>query len=162
MVHGPGVLRGYHGNDDATRAARTDEGWLRTGDLMRRERLGLVRYVGRKKDVIKHGGYSVFSSEIEEVLRSHSGVLDAAAIGRPDPIKGEVPIAFVELAAEATVDAAALEQWASERLADYKTPQKVTILSSLPRTGTGKVAKALLRSQLEDFRSASALSQNAR
>ena len=64
-------MRGYHGHEDETRQALTDEGWLRTGDLARRGRLGLVEFAGREKDLIKHGGYSVFAAEVDDVLDEH-------------------------------------------------------------------------------------------
>jgi acyl-CoA synthetase (AMP-forming)/AMP-acid ligase II len=148
VVSGPGVLRGYHRNEAATRAARTEDGWIRTGDLARLSRFGLLQFVGRKKEVIKHGGYSVFPAEIEDTLRGHPSVADAAVIGRPDPVKGEVPVAFLELAPGEAVDPHALQDWAAERLAEYKMPKELRVIDALPRTGTGKVSRPALRELL--------------
>ena len=82
----------------ATDAALTEDGWLRTGDLARRGMLGFVRFEGRKKDVIKRGGYSVYAVEIEQALEEHPDVLEAAVVGLPDERQGEVPVAAVRLA----------------------------------------------------------------
>lgn len=148
LVKGPGVLRGYHGDDEKTREVLTDEGWVRTGDLARKGRLGVVRFAGRKKDVLMHGGYSVYPAEIEEVLRGHPSVGDAAVVGRVDDVRGEVPVAFVQPAAGATVDPGEVVTYGRERLADYKAPVEVIVVDELPRTGTGKVAKEELRDRL--------------
>ena len=94
-------MRGYHGRPDATREALTDDGWLRTGDLARRGRLGFIEFAGRKKDVIKHGGYSVFAAEVEDVLGEHPDVLESAVVGVPDDRKGEVPAAVVRVRRDA-------------------------------------------------------------
>jgi acyl-CoA synthetase (AMP-forming)/AMP-acid ligase II len=141
-IKGPGVMRGYHGQDDESRDAVTEDGWLRTGDLARRSWIGLVEFAGRKKDVIKHGGYSVFAAEVEEVLGEHPDVLECAVVGVEDARKGEVPAAAVRRRDGASLSESALRDWAAERLAKYKVPQRVVFVDSLPRTGTDKVRKA--------------------
>jgi long-chain acyl-CoA synthetase len=144
LVRGPGVLDGYHGNEEATAAALQD-GWLRTGDLARRGPLGTVAFAGRAKDVVKVGGYSVFSVEVERALEEHPDVLEAAVVGLPDDKMGEVPAAAVRLRPSAKADEAALVAWAGERLAPYKAPRRVVVVDDLPRTGTSKVQKNELR-----------------
>jgi acyl-CoA synthetase (AMP-forming)/AMP-acid ligase II len=144
VVKGPGVARGYHGDDAATRAAFTPDGWLRTGDLARRGPFGTVALAGRAKHVIKHGGYSVHALEVEHALEEHPDVVEAAVVGLPDPRKGEVPVAAVRLREGATTSEEDLLAWASERLAEYKRPQQVRIVPSLPRTGTHKVQRERL------------------
>ena len=144
-VKGPGVLKGYHNRPEATAAAVTPDGWLRTGDLARRGPFGLVSFAGRNKDVVKHGGYSVFAVEVQEGLEEHPAVAEAAVLGLPDPRKGEVPVAAVRLLPDATATEAELLAWAREHFADYKAPRQVRIVDDLPRTGTGKVQKAQLR-----------------
>jgi acyl-CoA synthetase (AMP-forming)/AMP-acid ligase II len=141
-VRGPGVMRGYHGHDDDTRRMLGEDGWLRTGDLARRGRLGFVEFAGRKKDVIKHGGYSVFAAEVESVLEEHPAVAECAVVGLPDPRKGEVPAAAVRLRAGASVSEPDLLAWAAGRLAEYKRPQRVVFVDALPRNATDKVRKA--------------------
>jgi len=147
VVKGPGVMRGYHGKRGATDEALTADGWMRTGDLARRRHLGLVELAGRKKDVIKHGGYSVFAVEVEAALGMHPAVAEAAVVGLPDERKGEVPVAAVILREGHTLTEAGLVAWADERLSDYKVPRRVLFVSELPRTGTDKVQKAELKKQ---------------
>lgn len=141
VVRGPGVMRGYHGKADATRETITPDGWLRTGDLARRRRFGVVEFAGRSKDVVKHGGYSVFAVEVENVLRSHRDVVDAALVGLADERKGEIPAAVVQRAVGSTLGADELIAWAREHLSAYKVPQQITFVDELPRTGTHKVRK---------------------
>lgn len=149
LVKGPHVLRRYHGDPEKTSETVTEEGWVRTGDLARRGRFGTVRFAGRKKDVLMHGGYSVYPAEVEEALRAHPGVADAAVVGRPDEVKGEVPVAFVRREPGSAVDEPAVIAHADEHLADYKVPEQVVFVDEFPRTGTGKVAKQVLREQLD-------------
>jgi acyl-CoA synthetase (AMP-forming)/AMP-acid ligase II len=146
LVKGPGVLTGYRGDADATAATLSDDGWLRTGDLARLGPRHVVFFAGRKKDVIKHGGYSVYAVEIEQVLEEHPDVVEAAVIGLPDERKGELPAAVVRMAEGTTFDEAALEAWAAERLSDYKCPVRIVATDELPRTGTNKIQRKELLS----------------
>jgi acyl-CoA synthetase (AMP-forming)/AMP-acid ligase II len=142
VVKGPGVMKGYHGKDDATKETITEDGWLRTGDLARKGPLGLVEFAGRKKHVIKHGGYSVFAVEVERSLEEHPAVAEAAVIGLPDDRKGEIPVAVVRVGdGGSDVKEKELVEWAREHMADYKAPRQVKIVDELPRTGTDKVQK---------------------
>ncbi len=143
-VKGPGTLRGYYGDAKATADALTADGWVRTGDLARRGLGNTVRFSGRKKDVIKHGGYSVYALEVEAALTEHPDVLEAAVLGLPDPRKGEVPVAAVRVREGANVNPAELVSWALEHLSDYKAPRQIVIVDELPRTGTTKVQKTAL------------------
>ncbi|MDQ1396714.1 MAG: long-chain acyl-CoA synthetase, partial [Acidimicrobiaceae bacterium] len=145
LVKGPGVLEGYHHDATATRAARTADGWFRTGDLVRRLPFGMVLFAGREKDVIMNGGYSVFAVEVERALEEHPAVAEAAVLGLPDARTGEVPVSAVRLRAGASTSEAALVAFGRERLADYKSPRRVLIVDQLPRTGTEKVQKSELR-----------------
>ena len=144
-IKGPGVLEGYHGDAEATAAVVTPDGWLRTGDLARRGPFGTVAFAGRQKDVVKHGGYSVYAAEVEAVLEQHPAVAEAAVIGLPDERSGQVPAAVVRPAPGRTVDIPALLAWAGERLSDYKVPRRVVVADELPRTGTSKVQKTELQ-----------------
>jgi acyl-CoA synthetase (AMP-forming)/AMP-acid ligase II len=141
LVKGPGVLTGYRGDAEATAALLTDDGWLRTGDLARLGPRGVVFFAGRKKDVIKHGGYSVYAVEIEQALEQHPDVVEAGVIGLPDERKGEVPAAVVRMADGRTFDEKAMRAWAAERLSDYKVPVRILAVDELPRTGTNKVQR---------------------
>ena len=118
-MKGPGVLKAYWGDDAATSAVLTEDGWLRTGDLARRGPLGLLVFEGRQKHVIKHGGYSVYALEVEQVLEQHPDVLEASVVGLPDDRLGEIPAAAVRLAEGATLeqaDLAGVGQRAARRL----------------------------------------------
>jgi acyl-CoA synthetase (AMP-forming)/AMP-acid ligase II len=154
VVKGPGVMKGYHGKDDATRDALTPDGWLRTGDLAKERRFGFIEFAGRKKDVIKHGGYSVFAVEVEAVLNQHPAVAESAVLGLPDERKGEIPVAAVRVEGGHPLDADELIAFARERLSDYKVPQRVVVVEDFPRTGTDKVKKPELRVLFEPAGSA--------
>jgi acyl-CoA synthetase (AMP-forming)/AMP-acid ligase II len=126
----------------------TADGWLRTGDLATRNRLGMIRLVGRMKDVIKSGGYSVYVRELEEAIAAHPAVARAAAFGLPHKEKGETPAAAVELHTSFAVTETELVDWCRNRLAPYKAPRRIWILEAgaLPQNHTGK----LLRRELRD------------
>lgn len=141
QVKGPGVLKSYWRDEDATAAVLTDDGWLRTGDLARKGPMGLLVFEGRSKHVIKHGGYSVYALEVEQALELHPDVLEASVVGLPDERLGQVPAAAVRLADGVTLEQAELEAWAREQLADYKVPKRYIAVDDLPRTGTNKVQK---------------------
>jgi acyl-CoA synthetase (AMP-forming)/AMP-acid ligase II len=140
LVKGPGVLAGYHDDPEATAAALHD-GWLRTGDLVRRGRFGSVSFAGRTKDVVKSGGYSVFAAEVERCIEGHPRVVEAAVLGLDDARLGEVPVAVVR----GRVEADDVVAFARMHLAPYKVPRRVVVVDELPRGGTGKVQKDRLR-----------------
>ena len=145
-VNSPSVTSGYWGNPEATRAALRD-GWLHSGDAGLIDREGFLHYMGRRKEMIKVNGMSVFPGELEVLLGAYPGLESVAVVGVPDPAKGEIPVAFVKPAPGAVLDAAEIEQWCRSRFAGYKVP-KVRVASQLPMTTTGKVRKELLREQL--------------
>jgi len=125
----------------------TSDGWLRTGDLATRNRLGMIRLVGRMKDVIKSGGYSVYVRELEEAIAAHPAVARAAAFGLPHKEKGEFPAAAVELRIGSKVSESELVDWCRQNLAPYKAPRRIWILEAggLPQNHTGKVLRRALR-----------------
>jgi len=127
----------------------TGDGWLRTGDLANRNRLGLIRLVGRMKDVIKSGGYSVYLREIEEAVLSHPSVAHAAAFGLPHSEKGEIPAAAVELHAGSQATESDLLEWCRNHLAAYKAPRRIWVLEpgALPRNHNGKLLRRVLSEQ---------------
>ena len=125
----------------------TEDGWLRTGDLATRNRLGMIRLVGRIKDVIKSGGYSVYVRELEEAIAAHPAVARAAAFGLPHKEKGEFPAAAVELHSGSSASESDLIEWCRQNLAPYKAPRRIWILEpgSLPHNHTGKVLRRVLQ-----------------
>ena len=117
------------------------EGWFRTGDIAVVEQ-GYYRILGRSSvDIIKTGGYKVSALEIEEVLREHLAIREAAVVGLPDPEWGERVGAAVVLASQEPLSLEELRRWAGERLAPYKLPTRLLILDELPRNAMGKVTK---------------------
>jgi crotonobetaine/carnitine-CoA ligase len=146
QVHGvPGesLFAGYLGDAAATAAAYTPDGWFRTGDRVRRDRDGTLTFVERDKDVLKVAGENVGAPEIERVLLTVAGVREAAVVGRPDPMRGEVPVAFVVASSPAV--AAAASAACAAMLPPYKRPVEVRVVDDLPRATLEKVAKAELR-----------------
>ncbi len=146
-VRGPTVMTGYWNDPDAT-AGVFRGGWLRTGDLARRDRNGFHYLVGRAKDLYISGGENVYPAEVEAVLRRHPDVAEAAVVAVPDPEWGEAGYAFVEPRSGAAPDPDALAAWCAARLARFKCPRRVTVCPSLPRTPLGKVCKADLRGRV--------------
>lgn len=144
-VRGKTVTSGYWHNPTATAAAFDDEGFLLTGDLATIDAYGFVDIVDRKKDVIKTGGESVYSVEVEHTLYEHPAVLECAVFGRPDEQWGERVVAAVVLRPEHRATEAELLTFCRARMAGYKTPKQVVFLASLPRTGSGKIQKRVLR-----------------
>ncbi|TYB64844.1 AMP-binding protein [Nonomuraea sp. PA05] len=142
-VRGNDVMIGYHRDPAATEKAAPD-GWFRTGDLGVVHADGYVRIVDRAKDVIISGGENIASVEVENVLVSHAGVQEAAVVARPDPHWGEVPVAYVTLAAGAAATEAELIEHVRARLAHFKAP-KAVVFCELPKTSTGKIQKNVLR-----------------
>jgi len=125
----------------------TSDGWLRTGDLATRSRFGLIRLVGRMKDVIKSGGYSVYVRELEEAIVAHPAVMRAAAFGLPHPDKGEIPVAAVELQSGSLVNESDLLDWCRQNLAPYKAPRRIWLLKpgELPENQNGKILRRALQ-----------------
>jgi crotonobetaine/carnitine-CoA ligase len=138
----------YLHDPEATARAFTSDGWLVTGDRARLEDDGTLTFVERDKDVLKVGGENVGAPEIERALLAVPGVQEAAVVGRPDPMLGEVPVAFVLPRPGAQVTAEALQRSCADLLTAVKRPREVRIVDALPRSTLDKVAKAELRSLL--------------
>lgn len=143
-VRGPQVVAGYWRAPEKT-AATMGDGWLRTGDVARIDADGFVYILDRQKDVIIRGGEKVYSKEVEDVLYNHPAVLEAAVVGVPDAVFGEVVKAAVVLRPGATATAAEIRAWVLQHLADYKAPAMVEFVDLLPRNPGGKVIKTALR-----------------
>ncbi|MCC5986342.1 MAG: acyl--CoA ligase [Pararhodobacter sp.] len=142
-IQGPGNAIGYWDNPDATRAGFVG-GYWRSGDIGSVDDHGLLRVFDRIKDMINRGGYKVFCVELENVIQAFPGVVEAAAVPSPCPVLGERVHVFIH--AREAIDPAALRSWCRDQLADYKTPDFVTIWPEpLPRNLNGKLSKAPLR-----------------
>jgi acyl-CoA synthetase (AMP-forming)/AMP-acid ligase II len=131
----------------------TSDGWLRTGDLAARNRFGLIRLVGRAKDVIKSGGYSVYVRELEEAILAHPAVARAVAFSLPHHEKGEVPVAAVELHPGYPSNEGDLLNWCRSNLAAYKAPRRIWILDpgGLPQNHTGKFLRRELQERFKQL-----------
>ena len=144
-VKGPNVFAGYWGDELATAAALTADGWLRTGDTAVVDDDGFLSLVDRSKDVIIVSGFNVFPAEVEEVLAQHEAVDAAAVVGVPHPHSGEAVRAYVVVRDGEHVDADELIEHASRHLARYKCPSTITFVDELPQGPTGKVLRRSLR-----------------
>lgn len=147
---GPGITPGYFNNPMATEAAFAPGGWLKSGDIARRDADGYYTIVDRIKDMYISGGENVYPAEVEHVLQAHPAVLEAAVVGVSDEKWGEVGHAAVILRPGQSADPAILQQHARAALATYKVPKHVTIVTDFPRTAAGKVQKHHLRAALTE------------
>jgi len=139
-------------DDSATTAASSRDGWFLTGDRATRDADGRFRFAGRRSDILKVSGENVSVVEVEGVLASHPQVLEAAVVGAPDPIRDEVPVAFVVLRDGFAGDAgterdveAVLGAWCAERLGKAKRPARYELVDVLPRTSVGKIRTYVLK-----------------
>ncbi|HTI62679.1 MAG TPA: AMP-binding protein [Gemmatimonadaceae bacterium] len=140
-IRSPHLIREYWKRPDAT-AAAFHEGWFRTGDLGVRSADGYYTLRGRRGDLIISGGFNIYPREIEELLLEDARVREAAVVGVPDELRGEVPIAYI--VADDNLDASELEATCREQLASFKVPRAFVRIDALPRTALGKIQKHLL------------------
>ncbi|HVT40187.1 MAG TPA: AMP-binding protein [Gemmatimonadaceae bacterium] len=141
LVRGPHVCSSYWRRNDATRAAWRD-GWFHTGDVGTRSSDGYITLQGRRSDLIISGGFNIYPREIEDVLLEQPGICEAVVVGAADPVRGEVPVAYV--VADDAFDESALRERLRSQLASFKLPKTYVRLAVLPRTALGKVQKHLL------------------
>lgn len=143
-IKGPQVMVGYWQRPDETKATFTPDGWLRTGDIGRFDATGRLFIEDRKKDVIIVSGFNVYPNEVENVVTSHPGVLEAAAIGVPDPRSGEAVKVFV-VRKDPELTVGDLRRFCREQLTGYKTPNIVEFVDELPKSNVGKILRRELR-----------------
>jgi acyl-CoA synthetase (AMP-forming)/AMP-acid ligase II len=147
VCRSPAMMRGYWRDPALTATVIDADGWLYTGDLGCLGEDGNLRLVGRLKDMYIRGGYNVYPAEVESVLSDHPAVARAAVVAAPDPVLGEVGVAFVVPAPGADRAALArdeLRAWCRARIADYKAPDHVLLVEDLPTTSMLKVDKRAL------------------
>ncbi|CAG9195449.1 fatty acyl-CoA synthetase [Paraburkholderia tropica] len=143
-VKGPQVMRGYWNRPDETAKVFVSDGWLTTGDIGVMDARGYIRLIDRKKDMILVSGFNVYPNEIEDVIATHPGVREVAAIGVPDPVQGERVKVFV-VRRDATLTADALIQYCRQQLTGYKVPRMVEFRDELPQSTIGKILRRELR-----------------
>lgn len=146
IVRGPQIMLGYWNKEDETRAVLRD-GWLHTGDLVRRDDRGYFYFVDRKKDIIKSRGETVYPREVEEVLRQHPAVSEAAVVGVADHDYGEIIKAYVVAKPGLLITEQAVIAHCAGLLARYKIPSTVEFRQELPRTVIGKVLRRIVRAE---------------
>ncbi len=144
-VRGFNVMQGYLDDPEATAAAITPSGWLRTGDVGVLDGRGYLKITDRLKDMYICGGFNCYPAEIENLLVGHPDIAEVAVIGTPDERLGEVGHAFVVRKPGSSPEPGELIEWARARMANFKAPRHVSYLEELPRNATGKVQKFLLR-----------------
>ena len=139
-VKGPSLMLGYYNDAEAT-AAKVRDGWLHTGDMGVKDAEGYLRITGRLSDMIIVGGFNTYPAEIENFFLRHPKVLDVSIVGVPDPVMGEAVMAFVIPRAGETITPQEIRDFAKDRIANFKVPKHVEIVSEFPLTGSGKVQK---------------------
>ncbi len=144
IVRGPQVMKGYLHRPEEERQALRD-GWLYTGDLGLMDEEGYFYLTDRKKDIIKYKGYTIAPAELEAVLYEHPAVRECAVVGRPDPLAGEVPRAFVVLHAGCSPCREELLAFCERKLAAYKKVREIEFVTEIPKTRVGKILRRLLR-----------------
>jgi fatty-acyl-CoA synthase len=144
VMRGNNVMLGYYRDEAATRDAFAG-GWFHSGDLAVVHPDGYVELRDRLKDVVISGGENIATIEVEQALTAHEAISEAAVVGRPDDKWGEVPIAFVTTKGSVTVDLAEVQDFLRGRLARFKVPKAIEVVDELPKTGTGKIQKFVLR-----------------
>ena len=149
LIHGPQVFSGYLDAPEETAQVLLPGGWLRTGDLVRRDPDdGFVALADRRKELIISGGFNIYPTQVEEAVRGMPGVVDVAVVGLPDTSLGEHVVAALVLEQGAAVDLAALREWLHGRVSRYAVPRAIHLLDDLPRSQLGKVLRRHVRERL--------------
>lgn len=150
QIRGPGVMRGYYRNPEATGEVLSPDGWLMTGDLGRVDDTGALFIVGRTKDLIIRSGFNVYPVEVESVLNAWPAIQLSAVVGCPEEGGNEAVVAFIELHPGRQLDMAGLQRYLKTELAPYKRPGRIVVLQSIPVTINGKLQKLRLRAWLQE------------
>jgi long-chain acyl-CoA synthetase len=145
-VKGPQVMRGYWNKPEETSLVLRD-GWLLTGDIAKMDRDGYFYITDRKKDLIKYKDYSVYPREIEDLIYEHSAVKLCAVVGKPDPMVGEIPKAFIVLKDGTQAMEAEIMAFVNEKVAPYKAVREVEFRKELPISAAGKVLRRVLQEE---------------
>jgi long-chain acyl-CoA synthetase len=144
VIRGPGVMRGYWNRPEETAIALRG-GWLHSGDVGQMDDEGYIFIVDRVKDMINVSGFKVWPAEVENMFYRHPAVKEIAVYGAPDPLKGEQVRAAVVLKEGVATSPQELVDWCRERLAVYKAPERIDLVTEIPKSATGKILKRVLR-----------------
>ena len=145
-IRGPQVMLGYWNRPDETAAVMLEDGWFRSGDIGRMDESGRTTIEDRKKDMILVSGFNVYPNEIEDVVQGHPGVLECAAVAKPDEHSGEVVKVFV-VRKDAALSAEDIIEHCRGELTGYKIPRDVEFRDELPKTNVGKILRRQLRDE---------------
>jgi long-chain acyl-CoA synthetase len=146
IVKGPQIMQGYWKNEDLTSAALRD-GWLHTGDLARMDQDGFFYLIDRKDDLIISSGFNIYPSQIEEVLRKHPKVKDAAAVGVPDRIKGQAIVTVIALKPGVEASKQELLEYCKDNMPDYRVPKAILFKEEIRRDPAGKILRRMARQE---------------
>ncbi len=146
-IRGPQVMQGYWQRPDETALVMTPDGFFKSGDIGQMDQRGYIRIVDRKKDMIVVSGFKVYPNEIEDVVASHPGVLECAAVGVPDPGSGEAVMLFV-VRKDPSLTKEALVAYCAQQLTGYKRPKYIEFRDALPKTNVGKILRRELRDSM--------------
>ncbi len=144
IVRGPQVMKGYYNNRAATAETLSEDGWLRTGDIVRMDEDGYVWALDRKKELIKYKGFQVPPAELEGVLLEHPGISDAAVIGKDDLESGEIPKAFVVTGQGVELSAEDVMSFVADKVATFKRVREVEFTDAIPKNPSGKILRRTL------------------
>ncbi|WP_240747108.1 long-chain-fatty-acid--CoA ligase [Microbacterium sp. K24] len=147
VVRGPQVFAGYYGKPEETDAVFID-GWFRTGDIVTIDEAGFIRIVDRIKELIITGGFNVAPTEVENALRQHPQVADAAVVGLPSEHSGEEVVAAIVVDGSTDVDVEAIREFARSILTPYKVPRRIFVVDELPKSLIGKVLRRQVKEKL--------------
>ena len=151
LVKGPQVFQGYWNNPEETAKAKTEDGWLRSGDVVTVDEDGFAQVVDRAKELIITGGFNVSPTEVEIALRQHADVADAAVFGKPLARGGEMVVAAVQLEEGSGLNEDALRAHCRELLAAYKVPKRIVQIDEMPRSLLGKILRKQVKDQMSDL-----------
>ncbi len=147
LVRGPQVMKGYYGNEEATRETINEDGWLHTGDIVRMNEDGCVWILDRKKELIKYKGFQVPPAELEGLLLEHPAIADAAVIGKADVEAGEVPKAFVVRRGGVEISDEDVMSFVAGKVATFKRVREVEFIDAIPKNPSGKILRRMLIEQ---------------
>ncbi|GAA4013557.1 class I adenylate-forming enzyme family protein [Streptomyces plumbiresistens] len=151
LLRCPGLMTAYYGEPELTADRITPDGWLKTGDILRRDSAGHYFVVGRESDLIIRSGVNIAPAEVEFALMSHPEIAEAAVVGIPDQRSGEAVLAFVVAERGALPGEDEIRHFLAEQVAAYKVPQRFVFVDDLPRTERGKLDRIALRTRGEDL-----------
>lgn len=150
FVRGPQVMIGYHNNPKATKETITSDGWLKTGDIGYYDESGDFYITDRLKELIKVKGFQVAPAELEEILRSHPEITDAAVIGIPNTATGELPRAYIVTRKDSKLNERNVQEFVSEKVSEYKRlTGGVEFVESIPKNATGKILRRELKKKFD-------------